>query len=103
MSPIFEPPPEPIGDQIFCCYFNKTIKFQIVRINNIPNWYFEQVVFPKQRLLFEAVSGAELEIYTRVWDSAMLSEKISCDRLLVSESIHPSLETFKRPKIATSF
>ncbi len=63
--------------QILCGYTNHTSQIQIIRISNIPNWYFERVVFPEQLLLFEALPEAELEIHT----STLLVEKICCTNL----------------------
>jgi Domain of unknown function (DUF1830) len=69
---------------IVCCYENVTPKLQVVRITNIPNWYFEKVVFPKQRLLFEALPHASLEVYTGEIAQAILADHIPCDRLQIS-------------------
>jgi hypothetical protein len=69
---------------IVCCYENVTPKLQVVRITNIPNWYFEKVVFPKQRLLFEALPQASLEVYTGDIAQAILADHIPCDRLQIS-------------------
>ena len=67
--------------KILCCYFNKTSKVQVGRITNIPDQYFERVIFPGQRLLFEAIPEAELEIHTGYMASSILSDHIKCDRL----------------------
>lgn len=80
MAQIFDPLPSDDAASMICCYVNATSKMQIARITNIPNWYFERVVFPGQRLVFEAVSGAVLEIHTGMMASAILSDKIPCDR-----------------------
>ncbi len=74
----------PIEDssRILCHYVNATSVVQIARITNIPNWYFERVVFPGQRLLFEAPLVAELEIHTGSIPSAILLDKISCAKNL---------------------
>lgn len=69
-----------------CCYTNPTHQIQIARIANIPNWYFERVVFPGQRLLFEAPTQAQLEIHTGTIASAILADRIPCGRLLVKEA-----------------
>lgn len=73
--------------QILCYYANITNKIQVVRIENIPNWYFERVIFPGQRLMFEAAAEAVLEIHTGAVASAILSDKISCYVLRVIEEI----------------
>jgi hypothetical protein len=67
-----------------CCYENITHRLQVVRITNIPNWYFEKVVFPQQRLLFEAPSHASLEVYTGDIAQSILSDHISCETLQLS-------------------
>lgn len=77
-------PPEQSG-KILCCYVNATSKIQVVRISDIPNWYFERVVFPGQRLVFEAPKVAHLEIHTGMMASAILSDTIPCDRLGLDE------------------
>jgi hypothetical protein len=91
MAQILDPlPPEQSG-KILCCYVNATSKIQVVRISDIANWYFERVVFPGQRLVFEAPRVAQLEIHTGMMASAILSDKIPCDRLALDE---PSTNEF---------
>jgi hypothetical protein len=74
-------------DTDLCYYINLTSKMEIVRITNIPNWYFERVIFPQERLLFHAPAQAQLEIYTHEMATAILADKISCTRLQVQSSI----------------
>ena len=99
-------PPNHSG-RILCCYVNATSKVQIARISNIPNWYFERVVFPGQRLVFEAVHEALLEIHSGMMASAILSDKLPCDRLMLHELEIPKgsqsvkVEGFTLPKQAT--
>lgn len=73
------------SEHILCHYINATSQLEIARITNISNWYFERVVFPGQRLLFEAPRWAKLEIYTGKTVSAILADQISCERLQVKE------------------
>lgn len=70
---------------MLCCYVNATSKVQVIRIANLPDCYFERVVFPGQRLLFEAPLDAELEVHTGMTVSAILADKIPCSRLQVAE------------------
>jgi hypothetical protein len=87
MAQIIDPIPTNGAVQpILCCYVNATSKIQVARITNIPNWYFERVVFPGQRLLFEAVPESQLEIHTGMMASAILSDRIPCERLRVEET-----------------
>lgn len=83
MAQILDPLPSDGQSQILCCYTNATSKIQVARITNVPGWYFERVVFPGQRLLFETVPRAILEIHTGMMASAILSDSIPCDRLEV--------------------
>ncbi len=86
MAQILDPlPPEQSGI-ILCCYVNATSKIQVARISNISNWYFERVVFPGQRLVFEAPREAQMEIHTGMMASSILSDTIPCDRLIISDS-----------------
>lgn len=66
---------------ITCCYINATNSIQVARISNIENWYFERVVFPGQRLIFEAFPEAKLEIHTGVMASSVLADSFSCEDL----------------------
>ena len=91
MAQIFDPLPSDSVEQIVCCYVNATSQMQIVRITNISNWYFERVVFPGQRLVFEAVSDALLEIHCGTIASAILSDTIPCDRLRVHDELNPTV------------
>jgi Domain of unknown function (DUF1830) len=73
--------------RILCWYLNTTNQVQIARITNIPNWYFERTVFPGERLLFEALPQAELQVCRSAQTGAIVCEGILCDRLRVEELI----------------
>jgi hypothetical protein len=62
-------------------YVNATSRLQIVRIENLRDWYFERVVFPGQRLFIEAKPDAVLDVYTGAMASAVLEAKIACETL----------------------
>lgn len=85
MAQIIDPIPSDESNRIVCCYVNATSKIQIARSSNTGNWYFERVVFPGQRLVFEAPSQAVLEIHTGMMASSILSDNIPCDRLAMNE------------------
>ncbi|MEG4806252.1 DUF1830 domain-containing protein [Microcoleus sp. F8-D3] len=91
MAQILDPLPSDTDSKILCCYVNATSQIQIARIANIPNWYFERVVFPGQRLVFEAIRAAALEIHTGMMASAILSDTIPCDRLQINEGPYSNL------------
>ena len=83
MSQVLDALPPEAAERWLCHYLNFTNGLQIIRITNIPNWYFERVVFPGQHLLFEAPRNAELEIHTGQLPSTILTDKIPCERLQV--------------------
>lgn len=90
MSQVIDPLPSTGPDRMVCCYVNASSKIQVARITNIPNWYFERVVFPGQRLMFESVLEAQLEIHTGMMASAILSDTIPCYRLRLHQSVSAS-------------
>ncbi|WP_416669044.1 DUF1830 domain-containing protein [Egbenema bharatensis] len=92
MAQIFDPLPSGAPGHILCCYVNATSKIQVVRITNIPNWYFERVVFPGQRLVFEALPEAQLEIHCGMMASAILADTIPCDRLRIESELEANFE-----------
>lgn len=83
MAQILDPLPSSKKKTLLCCYVNATNHIQIARITNIPSWYFERVVFPGQRLVFEALAGALVEIHSGMMASAILSDTIPCARLAI--------------------
>jgi Domain of unknown function (DUF1830) len=85
MTQLLSSPTPASKSRIFCCYANFSNQVQIARISEIANWYFERVVFPGQRLLFEAPSHAQLEIHTGSMASAIFSDTIACHSLRVQE------------------
>ena len=92
MAQIIDSLPPDQSTDFVCCYVNATSKIQIARISNIPNWYFERVVFPGQRLVFEAPPESLLEIHTGMMASAILSDKIPCERLWLHQEDNSWME-----------
>ena len=86
---------QPLGrsGKILCSYLNATNQTQVGRVTNIPNWYLERVIFTGERLLFEALPDAQLEIHESMMGSAILSDKISCSCLRVNEGLSYSLKS----------
>jgi len=69
--------------QIICYYTNVTSQIQIARITNTPSNSFEQIIFPGQRLLFETVPKAELEIFIGITGKETFLDRITCKYLCV--------------------
>jgi len=85
MSQILDSVPEEHNEKVVCCYVNATSKMQVARITNVPNWYFERVVFPGQHLVFEAALDANLEIHTGMMASSIISDIIPCVQIQVQD------------------
>ena len=86
----------PIGatqELALCCYVNATAHVEVVRITNIPHWYFERVVFPGQRLIFKAPAMAKLEVHTGMSISSIATETIDCQKLQLKGSFDDELAT----------
>jgi hypothetical protein len=92
MAQIFDPIPSDAEAYALCCYVNATSKIQVVRITNIANWYFERVVFPGQRLVFEALPQAMLEVHCGMMASAILADTIPCDRLRMETELEADFD-----------
>lgn len=102
MAQILDPLPSNANDRILCCYVNVTSHIQIARISNITNWYFERVVFPGQRLVFEAIAEAMLEIHTGKMASAIISDTIPCRRLQIDQDL-PRIEETQASQAAKAY
>lgn len=80
-------------DKILCRYVNQTFQFQIIRISNIPHWFFERTVIPGSFVLFEAFREAQLEIHTSTIVNSILSDMIPCGKLAqINNSSIPSIK-----------
>jgi hypothetical protein len=77
--------PATVSAPLMCAYQNRTPFLQILRISNIPNWYFERVVFPSDRFLFEVMPEAQLEVYSA--DSSGPLCRLPCQDLKVESSL----------------
>lgn len=73
------------SQKMLCFYENTARKMQIARIRNIKNQYWERTVFPGQRLFFEAVPEAELEIHQHQENGDVRCESFSCKHFKVKD------------------
>ena len=86
MAQTLDPIPFDSTDTVLCCYVNSASKIQVVRITNIQNWYFERVVFPGQRLMFESSVKGQLEVHSGAMASSILEDTIPCTRLIIAQA-----------------
>jgi hypothetical protein len=70
---------------ILCAYTNTTTQLQSIGIVNSPECQFERMVFPGERLLFEAKPDADLEVRTSYLGQGILIKKILALHLKVQQ------------------
>ena len=68
---------------ILCAYQNRTNCLQIIKIENVTNFYWEKVVFPYQTILFNTIKQAKLTVYSNDNATAILTDTIPCLKLQV--------------------
>ncbi|MCT7960898.1 DUF1830 domain-containing protein [Laspinema sp. D1] len=83
----------PSSDELLCYYLNSTSEIQVIKSECREKWDFERVVFPGQRLFFEAFSTAHLEIYKAKNSGLELAARVKCDRLQVMQERSSSFTT----------
>ncbi|MDJ0703600.1 MAG: DUF1830 domain-containing protein [Leptolyngbyaceae cyanobacterium MO_188.B28] len=70
--------------KILCFYINSTNRMQIIRITNIPEYYWERMILPGQHLIFEAMPEACLEIHSSEHITSILTDVIPCRQLHIN-------------------
>jgi hypothetical protein len=83
----------PSSNEIICYYLNSPSEIQVIKSDCRENRKFERVVFPGQRLFFEALSTAHLEIYKAQNSGLQLASRVKCDRLQVTQERRSSFTT----------
>jgi hypothetical protein len=69
--------------QILCYYINDTSYIQIIRVMRGVRCHFERTVFPRERILFEALPESYLEVYSSLINGTQ-STTIDCKLLHVN-------------------
>lgn len=73
-------------ESILCAYQNRTNSIQIIKIENVVNFYWEKVVLPWQTILFNTVKQAELKVYSNNSFTTIVSDTIPCSKLQIDNS-----------------
>lgn len=68
---------------MLCYYKNESQSVQILKIENAEDWYFEKLVDPDERLVFEAPEMAQLQIQYQSASDYDKVEIIPCYQLRV--------------------
>ena len=75
---------------ILCCYKNQSPKIQIIRSfegqHHSIQWHLERVIFPGQRLLFEAPQQSKIQILSSALAGMLVDDTVPCDRIQVRGS-----------------
>ncbi|MEB3831246.1 DUF1830 domain-containing protein [Phormidium sp. CCY1219] len=76
------------GKRVLCYFANPTSNIVILRSGHQKSQNFERIVFPGERLFFEASSRDSLEVYQSGSSGLDLVETMRCDRLQVNADRH---------------
>lgn len=68
---------------MLCYYKNQSQTVQILTIDNVEDWYFERLVYPEERLVFEAPEMAQLRIHYQPASEEPTIEIIPCYQIRV--------------------
>ncbi len=71
--------------KILCYYTNSSGKMQVIRVPQSLNLNSEKIVFPQQRIFFEAIPQGQLEIYTASVAHPRFIQMIPCQNLQVNQ------------------
>jgi len=82
---------------MLCYYKNESNSVQILRIENTEDWYFEKLVDPEERLVFEAPEMAQLQIHYQCSSEYHVVEIIPCYQLRVRYGLDS--ESLSRPNL----
>lgn len=69
----------PQNQTLLCGYINATSQIQVAKISAHPE--FEKVIFPYEKLLFDASEGSELKIFIQIDGETSLFASIPCQQL----------------------
>ena len=80
------------ASKILCYYFNSTNRIELIRLWDGRNYSLEQIIFPWERILFEAKPENILEVHTPQEGEQLLESVLTCNTLKVKQS-QPQLGT----------
>ncbi|MGV2831932.1 DUF1830 domain-containing protein [Myxosarcina sp. GI1(2024)] len=69
----------PQNQIMLCGYVNTTSQIQVAKIQENPQ--FEKIIFPYEKLLFDAPEGSELKIFIETAGKTSLFASIPCQKL----------------------
>lgn len=75
-----------IEEKILCAYQNSSMNWHIIKITNIPRYYYEKVILPGQRVIFQASVRAKLKVFSTENTTLMLMDTIACPKIRVNSA-----------------
>lgn len=72
---------------LLCYYCNASSQLQVIRVFDTSSCHLKRIVFPGDRLMFEAELGNCLEIYTATSSGMKFERKILCRTLQIKTEI----------------
>ena len=66
---------------VLCYYTNTRDRVQVIRLDDGSDRNWQRVVFPRERLMFDALATAVLEVYEGGEDGDRLFERLDCREL----------------------
>ncbi|WP_448561934.1 DUF1830 domain-containing protein [Trichothermofontia sp.] len=76
------------SELLLCYYTNQTQQLQVIKITDKPELNFERVIFPGQRLMFQAPPTSQLQVYSRTAVATLNREMIPCEQLQVKGALN---------------
>lgn len=71
-------------NNMLCYYVNLTSKTQLIQVTDDLKIYWERIIFPQQRILFEAVPQFKLKIQSNQPENIRVTKTIICQKLKVN-------------------
>lgn len=69
---------------MLCYYVNSTSKTQLIQVTDDLKVYWKKIIFPQQRILFEAVPQFKLKIQNNQPENIRVTKTILCQKLKVN-------------------
>lgn len=73
-----------LDGKTLCAYQNLSSSWQIIKITNLPNYYWEKSVLPGQKIIFITSIKAILKVFSTKNITAILIDNIPCHQLKIN-------------------
>lgn len=73
-----------LEEKNLCAYQNLSSHWQIIKITNLPNYYWEKAVLPGQKIIVITSIKAILKVFSAENITAVLIDNIPCHQLKIN-------------------